>query len=60
MRIYNVTKAPMYKINNKYRYRFLIKTNYSKRLYNVINETLTKYYKKDISIITDVNAINMY
>ena len=60
IRIYNVTKSPMHKINGKYRYRFLIKTNYNRRLYNLINEILVKNYKKDISIIVDVNAINMY
>jgi primosomal protein N' (replication factor Y) len=60
IRIYNVTKAPMQKINGKFRYRFLIKTNYSKKLYEIIHNVVEKNYKKDISIIVDVNPINMF
>lgn len=60
IRIYNVTKAPMQKINGKYRYRFLIKTNYSKKLYEIIHYVVEKHYKKDISVIVDVNPINMF
>ena len=60
IRIYNVTKAPMQKINGKYRYRFLIKTKYSKKLYDIIHNVVEKHYKKDISIIVDVNPVNMF
>lgn len=59
---YSVGEAPMFKINNKYRYRFLMKTRYSKELYDCIGalyrEFLTKKGSSQISI--DVNPSNMY
>lgn len=59
---YSVGEAPMFKINNKYRYRFLVKTRYSKELYDCIGklyrEFLTKKGNSQISI--DVNPSNMY
>lgn len=59
---YPLGEAPLFKINNNYRYRFLIKTRYSESLYNRINELYTEYVsKKDSSKITvDVNPTNMY
>jgi len=59
---YRVTEAPLFKINNKYRYRFLVKSRYSKELYNRIGNLYKKYISDRTSsqIIIDVNPSNMY
>jgi len=52
----------MYKLNGKYRYRFLIKTRYSKKLYDTIASVYKDFlHKKGVSNISiDVNPANMY
>jgi primosomal protein N' (replication factor Y) len=59
---YPVGQAPMYKLNGKYRYRFLIKTRYSQKLYDNIAFVYKKFiHKKGCSTISiDVNPTNMY
>ena len=59
---YPVGQAPMYKLNGKYRYRFLIKTRYSQKLYDTIAFVYKNFiHKKGYSTITiDVNPTNMY
>ena len=59
---YPVGQAPMYKLNGKYRYRFLIKTRYSKKLYDTIASVYKDFlHKKGVSNISiDVNPANMY
>jgi len=60
--LYGIGEAPLFRINNKYRYRFLIKTRYSPKLY----ENLAMLYRKISSakdsaqISIDVNPSNMY
>ena len=60
--MYKPGEAPMFKVNNNFRYRFLVKTRYSKDMYNVIyslyREYLTKKNASKISI--EVNPVNMY
>ena len=60
--IYRVGEAPLYKINGKYRYRFLVKTRYSRELYDKIYDINKKICKaKGVSQITiDVNPSNMH
>lgn len=58
--VFSVAKAQMYKINNKYRYNFMIKMHYSKKMYERIHRILKNSYKEDVSIIVDVNPISMY
>ena len=59
---YPVGEAPLSKVNNKYRYRFLAKTRYSKVLYDnialIYKEFISKKNASQISI--DVNPSNMY
>jgi primosomal protein N' (replication factor Y) len=59
---YPVGEAPLFRLNGRYRYRFLIKTRYSKELYNKIAELYSKISKKKASsqISIDVNPTNMY
>lgn len=59
---YPVGEAPLFKINNKYRYRFFIKSRYSERFYNCIGDLYRKYLtqKNNSQIVIDVNPSNMY
>jgi len=60
--VYDVSESPVFRINNKYRYRFLIKTPYNKDIYNklhtIYDESINKY--NDVSISVDVNPISTY
>lgn len=60
--LYHVSEAPLFKINNKYRYRFLIKSRYSKEFYDCIGALYKKYVseRNSCQIIIDVNPSNMY
>ena len=60
--IYNVCEAPVFKINNRYRYRFLIKTRYSKEIYDSIHEFYNKYKKNkyNVNVGIDVNPASVY
>ena len=59
---YPVGEAPLFKLGGRYRYRFLIKTRYSKDLYdnisNVYHQISSKKNSSQISV--DVNPSNMY
>lgn len=60
--IYQLTEAPIFRINGKYRYRILIKTRYSKDLYDKIaflNKKISSS-RLDAQISIDVNPSNMY
>jgi len=59
---YPVTEAPLFRINNTYRYRFMLKTRYSKELYEKIYSVYNKYIlqKGSSQITIDVNPSNMY
>ncbi len=58
--VFGVTKSSMYKINNKYRYNFMVKMYYSKKMYERIHKILKNNYNENVSIIVDVNPISMY
>ena len=60
--VMSVTKAPVYRVNSKYRYRFIIKMKYSKTVYNLIHKILEKHYRTlgNSTLTVDVNPINMY
>jgi len=60
--VMSVTKAPMHRVNSRYRYRFIIKMKYSKTVYNIIHKVLESQYKTagNSTLTVDVNPINMY
>ena len=60
--IFEPTKAPIYYINDKFRYRILAKSRYNKKLYDVIDKTYTKFYKnsKNTTIVVDVNPQSLF
>ena len=60
--MYKPCEAPMGRISGKYRYRILLKTRYSTRLYSVLKEINDKLAKdrSNASIVIDVNPQNMY
>jgi len=60
--LYKVSEAPIFRLNGKYRYRFLVKTRYSKENYELIAQIYAKYSgRKTSSLISiDVNPTNMY
>lgn len=60
--LYKVCEAPMFRLNGKYRYRFLVKTRYSKENYLAIAQIYNKYCgRRNSSLISiDVNPTNMY
>ncbi len=62
MVVYPVSQAPLFRINNKYRYRFMVKSRYSKVLYEKIGALIRKYQMmRGVSQISvDVNPTNMY
>lgn len=50
----------MHRINNKFRSRFIMKMNYNREIYERIHTLLKNFYKDNVSIIVDVNPVNMY
>ena len=58
---FNPSEAPMYRLNGKYRYRFLLKTPYKKDIYNAIDKIYKKHLsnKKEVTISIDVNPNSM-
>ena len=54
--------SPIDKIQNKYRWRMILKGNIDNEINNIINKTLSEVYDqnvKDIRISVDVNPNNM-
>ena len=58
--VFGVQSAPMHRINNKFRSRFIMKMNYNREIYERIHTLLKNFYKDNVSIIVDVNPVNMY
>ncbi|MBQ4526551.1 MAG: primosomal protein N' [Clostridia bacterium] len=59
--IFNVSESPLFRINGKYRYRFIIKTPYKKEFYNTLHSIYQKYlHNNNVSIMIDVNPVNSY
>lgn len=59
---YKVMPAPIYRVNGKYRYRFIMKLSYSKKIYNAVHDTAEEYrkLKNCANLIIDANPYNMY
>jgi len=59
---YKVIPSPIYKINGKYRYRFIMKLTYSKKIFDMIHEVAEGYrkLKNCANLIIDANPYNMY
>lgn len=62
IRVYPPSKAPMYRINGKYRNRIVIKATYNKKLYEVLHNLADKHYtsRTNVNLVIDVNPQNMY
>jgi len=58
--VFSVSEAPLFRINGKYRYRFMIKTPYKKNFYELLHRIYNDYTVKndDIAISVDVNPIS--
>ena len=62
-KIFKPMPSPIDKIQNKLRYRIIIKGNMSDRANKILNECLKEVYNKDLKatrISIDVNPNNMY
>ncbi len=59
---YPIGEAPLFRLSGRYRYRFLIKTRYSKALYDEISRVYLRLSAKKNSsqISIDVNPANLY
>ena len=59
--IFNPCESPIFKLNGKYRYHFLIKTAYKKDIYNIIDSVYRKYInnKENVTVSVDVNPNNI-
>lgn len=62
IRVYPPSRAPMYRINGKYRNRIVIKATYNKKLYEILHNLADKHYttRTNVNLIVDVNPQNMY
>ncbi len=60
VKIYNVSKAPIFLINNQYRYRFLMKLRYSKTLFDALHTVWHSHIKDGVSLVIDVNPVSFY
>ena len=61
-KIFKPMPSPIDKIQNRYRWRIIIKANMTEELNKILNDCLTKFYKKDIKttkMAIDVNPNNM-
>lgn len=61
-KIFKPMPSPIDKIQNKYRWRIIIKGNMNKKTNEILNNCLTEFYKKDLKstkISIDVNPNNM-
>ncbi|MBE7030391.1 MAG: primosomal protein N' [Ruminococcaceae bacterium] len=59
--LYKNAQAPMFKLNGKYRYRFLIKTRYNREIYDSLHLVYEKFCsrKDSATVLIDVNPQNM-
>lgn len=62
LRVLGPSQAYVYKVNNKYRYKTIIKCRNSKDFRSVIKETLLEFSKnkefKNIGITVDINPLS--
>ena len=61
-RIYPLAESPLFKLNGKFRYRFMIKTPYKRNFYDALRDVYDKYIanRDDVNITIDVNPNNSY
>lgn len=55
-------EAPVFKINSRYRYHFILKTPYKRDIYNCISDVYRKFIsaKGNVTFTVDVNPNSMY
>ncbi len=60
--IYPLAQSPLFKLNDKFRYRFMIKTPYKRNFYDALRDVYDKYItnRDDVNITIDVNPNNSY
>lgn len=60
--VFKPCESPLFKINGKYRYHFILKTPYRKQVYDTIGEVYKKYIsnKNGVTVSIDVNPNSMY
>ncbi len=58
---YRVVPAPLQRVNGRFRYRFIMKLNYSKTIYDIIHKSAEEFRKmRNTSTLSiDVNPYNM-
>ena len=62
IQIYKPMPSPIDKIQNKFRWRIIIKCNMTEEINNILNQELKKLYEqnnKDLRVSIDVNPNNM-
>jgi len=59
--LFKPCECPLFKINQKYRYHFLIKTPYKKDIYNIINKVYQKHSAANsgVCVTVDVNPTTL-
>ena len=62
MIIYPLAESPLFKLNGKFRYRFMIKTPYKRNFYDALRNVYDKFVtnREDVTITIDVNPNNSY
>lgn len=60
--VFKPCEAPLFRVNNKYRYHFLIKTPYKRDIYNIIRDVYDSHMggKTPVTISIDVNPNSMH
>ena len=60
--IYPLAESPLFKLNGKFRYRFMIKTPYKRNFYDALRNVYDKFVtnREDVTITIDVNPNNSY
>lgn len=60
--VFEPCKAPIYMINDKYRYRILAKTRYNKELYDILGSLYENFCRKskEAAVVIDVNPQSLY
>ncbi len=60
--LFPVAESPLFRLNGRYRYRFILKAPYKKALYDSLREIYDIFLsgKDDVSVTIDVNPNNLY
>lgn len=59
---YNVMPSPIQKINGRYRYRFIMKSAYTKKLFDAVHNAAEEYRNRNggARLVIELNPNNMY